>query len=134
MQFDDTNLNDFGFSTISEEVFTAKTKEPETQVVEQAIQQAKKGQVKDIETKVEKIWDLLDYHYQDIDKHKEQLNKIYKIKMEEIEQLIVPLLNNLAKSSSNEYIYWPNRRTLLEQQIEKITSVTRDINIFTETA
>jgi hypothetical protein len=126
------NLNDFGFSTVSETDFTAATKEPETKVVEAAVKEAKLGQIKEVEGTVNKIWSLLDYHYEDIDKHKDKLNKEYERQMKEVEDLIVPLLNNLAKSSTNEYIFWPGRREILEKQIEKITAHTRDVNIFTE--
>ncbi len=125
-------LNDFGFSTVSESDFTATAKEPETKVVEAAVKEAKAGQIKEVEGTVNKIWNLLDYHYEDIDKHKDKLNKEYEIKMKTVEDMIVPLLNNLAKSSTNEYIYWPNRREILEKQIEKITEHTRDVNIFTD--
>ena len=125
-------LNDFGFSTVSETDFTATAKEPETKVVEAAVAEAKAGQIKEVEGTVNKIWSLLDYHYEDIDKHKDKLNKEYEIKMKTVEDMIVPLLNNLAKSSTNEYIYWPNRRVILEKQIEKITEHTRDVNIFTD--
>tara|TARA_B100000959_G_scaffold73534_1_gene78081 strand:- start:336 stop:722 length:387 start_codon:yes stop_codon:yes gene_type:complete len=125
-------LNDFGFSTVSETDFTATAKEPETKVVEAAVAEAKAGQIKEVEGTVNKIWNLLDYHYEDIDKHKDKLNKEYEIKMKTVEDMIVPLLNNLAKSSTNEYIYWPNRREILEKQIEKITEHTRDVNIFTD--
>ncbi len=125
-------LNDFGFSTVSETDFTATAKEPETKVVEAAVAEAKAGQIKEVEGTVNKIWNLLDYHYEDIDKHKDKLNKEYEIKMKIVEDMIVPLLNNLAKSSTNEYIYWPNRREILEKQIEKITEHTRDVNIFTD--
>ena len=125
-------LNDFGFSTVSESDFTATAKEPETKVVEAAVAEAKAGQIKEVEGTVNKIWNLLDYHYEDIDKHKEKLNKEYARQMKEVEDMIVPLLNNLAKSSTNEYIYWPNRREILEKQIEKITEHTRDVNIFTD--
>ena len=125
-------LNDFGFSTVSESDFTATAKEPETKVVEAAVKEAKAGQIKEVEGTVNKIWNLLDYHYEDIDKHKVKLNKEYEIKMKTVEDMIVPLLNNLAKSSTNEYIYWPNRREILEKQIEKITEHTRDVNIFTD--
>ena len=125
-------LNDFGFSTVSETDFTATAKEPETKVVEAAVAEAKAGQIKEVEGTVNKIWNLLDYHYEDIDKHKDKLNKEYEIKMKVVEDMIVPLLNNLAKSSTNEYIYWPNRREILEKQIEKITEHTRDVNIFTD--
>ena len=65
------DLNDFGFSTVSETDFTAATKEPETKVVEAAVKEAKAGQIKEVEGTVNKIWSLLDYHYEDIDKHKE---------------------------------------------------------------
>ena len=125
-------LNDFGFSTVSETDFTATAKEPETKVVEAAVAEAKAGQIKEVEGTVNKIWSLLDYHYEDIDKHKDKLNKEYEIKMKTVEDMIVPLLNTLAKSSTNEYIYWPNRREILEKQIEKITEHTRDVNIFTD--
>ena len=125
-------LNDFGFSTVSESDFTAAAKEPETKVVEAAVAEAKAGQIKEVEGTVNKIWNLLDYHYEDIDKHKDKLNKEYERQMKEVEDMIVPLLNNLAKSSTNEYIYWPNRREILEKQIEKITAHTRDVNIFTD--
>jgi len=101
-------------------------------VVEAAVKEAKAGQIKEVEGTVNKIWSLLDYHYEDIDKHKDKLNKEYEIKMKTVEDMIVPLLNNLAKSSTNEYIYWPNRREILEKQIEKITEHTRDVNIFTD--
>ena len=125
-------LNDFGFSTVSESDFTATAKEPETKVVEAAVAEAKAGQIKEVEGTVNKIWNLLDYHYEDIDKHKDKLNKEYERQMKEVEDMIVPLLNNLAKSSTNEYIYLPNRREILEKQIEKITAHTRDVNIFTD--
>ena len=126
------DLNDFGFSTVSESDFTAQAKAPEEQVVSAAVEKAKAGQIQEVEGVVKKIWNLLDYHYEDIDKHKDKLNKEYERQMKEVENLIVPLLNNLAKSSTNEYIYWPNRREILEKLIEKITEHTRDVNIFTE--
>ena len=125
-------LNDFGFSTVSESQFTAQAKEPETNAIEAAVETAKAGQIKEVEATVNKIFNLLDYHYEDIDKHKDKLNKEYERQMKEVEDLIIPLLNNLAKSSTNEYIYWPNRREILEKHIEKITAHTRDVNIFTE--
>ena len=125
-------LNDFGFSTVSESQFTEQAKEPETKAIAAAVETAKAGQIKEVEATVNKIFNLLDYHYEDIDKHKDKLNKEYERQMKEVEDLIIPLLNNLAKSSTNEYIYWPNRREILEKHIEKITAHTRDVNIFTE--
>jgi len=48
-------------------------------------------------------------------------------KLSEIEKLILPLLVNLIKPESltQKYIYWPNRKEVIERQIKKIIQVTR---------
>jgi hypothetical protein len=46
-------------------------------------------------------------------------------KLKEVEDLILPLLNNLMKNKEKEYIFWPNREAIITQQIERITSITR---------
>ena len=48
-----------------------------------------------------------------------------KAKLLEVEKLIMPLLVNLMKDETREYIRWPNRKAVIEKQIEKILSVTR---------
>lgn len=48
----------------------------------------------------------------------------YKRDIESLEKLIMPLLVKLSKGD-HEYIKWPNRRTQIESQIEKILSITR---------
>ena len=46
--------------------------------------------------------------------------------MNEVEGLILPLLQNLAKDGDKrEWIRWPNRTDILNSQIDKIKSVTR---------
>jgi len=42
-----------------------------------------------------------------------------------LETIIVPLLNNLLKTSNKDYIYWPNRSTIIETQLNKVLSITR---------
>ena len=49
----------------------------------------------------------------------------YTSKFEEIESLIIPLLYNLKKNPDKEYIYWPNREEKIQEQIDKIISITR---------
>ena len=49
----------------------------------------------------------------------------YQDKFDEIEALIIPLLYNLKKNPSKEYIYWPDREEKLQEQIDKIISITR---------
>ena len=48
-------------------------------------------------------------------------------KMKAIEKLVLPLLVNFIKPESleQEYIYWPNRKEIIERQIQRILSITR---------
>ena len=48
-------------------------------------------------------------------------------KLSEVEKLILPLLVNLIKPESldQKYIYWPNRKEVIERQIRKIVQITR---------
>jgi hypothetical protein len=48
-----------------------------------------------------------------------------KSKLQQLEQMILPLLVNLTKNPDKEYIHWPNRVEKIEQQIEKILAITR---------
>lgn len=55
----------------------------------------------------------------------EQTVENYKEKLAEVEKLIVPFLVKLLKTADKEYIYWPNRKTTIEKQIERIVKLTR---------
>ena len=46
-------------------------------------------------------------------------------KLKDVENLILPLLYNLSKNPEKEYIHWPNRKPIIDAQIEKITAITR---------
>ena len=48
-------------------------------------------------------------------------------KLKDLEKLTLPLLVNLIKPESLEqkYIFWPNRREIIERQIKKILQLTR---------
>jgi hypothetical protein len=48
-----------------------------------------------------------------------------KKKLLEVEKMVMPLLVNLMKNPEKEYIKWPNRVPVIEQQIQKILSITR---------
>lgn len=49
----------------------------------------------------------------------------YKSRLIEIEKMIVPFLTKLHSTGDKEYIYWPNRKPVIEKQIEKILKLTR---------
>ena len=58
---------------------------------------------------------------------KEQYDELISAKMEEIEKVILPLLVNLKKNKTKDYLYWPGtqRVTACDLQIQKILSITR---------
>jgi hypothetical protein len=55
----------------------------------------------------------------------EQTAEDYKKRLEDVEKLIVPLLKKLHSTGDKEYIYWPNRKPIIEKQIEVILKLTR---------
>jgi hypothetical protein len=60
-----------------------------------------------------------------IEQHKQLLTAEVRGKLQQVEQLILPLLYNLQKNPDKEYIHWPNRKDIIQTQIDKITKVTR---------
>jgi hypothetical protein len=50
----------------------------------------------------------------------------YKARLTEVEKIIIPFLTKLHSTGEKEYIYWPNRKPIIETQIEKILKLTRD--------
>ena len=53
------------------------------------------------------------------------LKKIHKEDMLKVEKMIMPLLYNLMKNPQDIYIKWPNRKEIIQKQINKIVAVTR---------
>jgi len=49
----------------------------------------------------------------------------YKKRLSDVEKLIIPFLSQMLKTADKEYIYWPNRKPVIEAQIEKILKLTR---------
>lgn len=64
---------------------------------------------------------------EDMDLYKSMIEEQVKQKLEEAERLILPLLYNLKKNESKEYIYWPNRTEVIDKQIQRILEVTRSL-------
>lgn len=58
-----------------------------------------------------------------IDEHQAKLDA----KLSDIEKLTLPLLFNLIKPESltQKYIFWPNRKEIIERQIKRIVAITR---------
>jgi len=55
----------------------------------------------------------------------EQTIEDYKEKLRALEKLMIPFLMKLHSTADKAYIYWPDRKALIEKQIEKIVKLTR---------
>jgi hypothetical protein len=60
-----------------------------------------------------------------ISEHKRLVEMEVTEKLQQVEDLILPLLHNLMKNPEKEYIHWPNRIPIIDAQIDKITAITR---------
>ena len=81
-----------------------------------------------LEYKMDNVVDKLSEMLDEVETVKEYYSNekvIVNSKLKEVEDLILPLLNNLMKNKEKEYIFWPNREAIITQQIERITSITR---------
>ena len=86
------NVDDFGFSAVSEEEYNTK-----------------------VVNEVNKVSQPL-----------ETMVKDYQERLDKLERMIVPFLTKLHSTGDKEYIYWPNRKPVIEAQIEKILKLTRE--------
>ena len=122
------DLNDFGFSTVSLDEYEAEQKvtvDREKEVVTTATA-SMKPELEKIESKISSLTDSMRVMQDDLLDRKEELSDKWGTKMNEVEELILPLLKNLAKDGDKkEYIRWPGRTDILNSQIDKITAVTR---------
>lgn len=48
-----------------------------------------------------------------------------KSRLKSVEKMILPLLQNLAKNPEKPMIKWPNRKEMIDLQIEKLINLTR---------
>lgn len=53
----------------------------------------------------------------------QELVDILSAKVDKLDNFIRPLLENLAKDSDKDYIYWPNRIDIVRKQIDNLNSI-----------
>jgi len=61
-----------------------------------------------------------------LNKSVDQTANTYRNRLTQIEKIIIPFLQKLMETGEKEYIYWPNRKPIIEKQIERILKLTRD--------
>ena len=123
-----SDFNDIGFSTVSADEYAAqqtKTVATAKEVVTTATASIQ-PELEKIESKIASLTDSMRVVSDEMADRKEELNDKWSTRMNEVEGLILPLLQNLAKDGDKrEWIRWPNRTDILNSQIDKIKSVTR---------
>ena len=122
------HFNDFGFSTVSDDEYAAsqtKTVDTAKEVASTATASVK-PELDKIESKIASLTDSMRVLSDEMTDRKEELNDKWSTRMNEVEALILPLLQNLAKDGDKrEWIRWPNRTDILNKQIDEIKAVTR---------
>ena len=80
-----------------------------------------------IEGKLDTLLDRVDDTEATEEQIESKVSELTKSKMKELEKLILPLLVNFIKPESleQEYIYWPNRKEIIERQIQRVLQITR---------
>ena len=117
---------DFGFTAVSSEEVEESKKHVEKLVDIGDKQVGLDVKLNTLEEKLNQVLAVAEKKYDDRLAEKEsELEEINQKKFRDIEQFTLPLLYNLAKSSDEPYIHWPNRKEIVESQIKKIMEITR---------
>jgi len=123
-----SDFNDFGFSTVSTEEYQQQQVQ-QVDVAKEVVTTATSSITPELEkmnSKISTLADSVRVLQDDLETRKEELKDKWAQRMNEVEELVLPLLRNLAKDGDQrEWIRWPNRTDILNKQIDKITSVTR---------
>ena len=122
------DFNDFGFSTVSADEYEAQqvTKVDAAKEVVSTATASITPELEKIGSKISSLTDSMRVLSDEMNDRKEELNDKWGTRMNEVEELILPLLKNLAKDGDvREWIRWPGRTDILNSQIDKITAVTR---------
>ena len=136
-----SEINDFGFTVVDQDELVSKTGETAAvneevakqlkEVAKSSASSVSSAQVEGLESKIDLMSRNLSSALSELDEHKENLSLMdskqelkYQDTIIEMKKLILPLLQNLMKNDEKEYIYWPNRKPIIQQQIDRIEKIT----------
>ena len=136
-----SEINDFGFTAVDQDELVSKTGETAAvneevakqlkEVAKSSASSVSSAQVEGLESKIDLMSRNLSSALSELDEHKENLSLMdskqelkYQDTIIEMKKLIIPLLQNLMKNDEKEYIYWPNRKPIIQQQIDRIEKIT----------
>jgi hypothetical protein len=118
---------DFGFSAVDEVELkqVTDTNTLETKVIRETVASSSET-VSRLEDKIDSILQLYKDGKLGLETERTELLATTSGKLKQLEQIIMPLLINLMKTPDKEYIYWPNRKDKIQEQIDKILAITRE--------
>jgi predicted lipoprotein len=119
--------DDFGFSAVDESTltrFTDPTTLEDTIIVRETVEQSSES-LHRVEEKLDAMLSLYNQGKLGLDAERQNMTTEVQANLKELEQLIMPLLVNLMKNPEKEYIYWPNRTSKIQEQIDKVLALTR---------
>lgn len=125
------NSFDFGFTAVDSEESIVEKPVVNTQEIVQPVSDEIAALKTTIDAIYEKLYSLEEVILAgsgssfDIDSYKSLVDKEATAKLKAVESLIMPLLVNLMKNPTKDYIKWPNRVPVIEAQIAKILAITR---------
>jgi hypothetical protein len=108
--------SDFGFSAVDEDEYFKSLNLPLAQTSISSTEDVKK-----LEEKLDSLLSKVD-----VDEHKRLIELEIRDRLKKVEDMILPLLTNLAKNPEKVYIKWPNRKEIIDKQIEKFLELTRE--------
>lgn len=122
---------DFGFTAVDSEESIVEKPVVQTQAVVDSVS----AELTLLKDKIDSVYNKIDSMEEiikagagsnfDIDSYKTLVDKDSNEKLKKVEALIMPLLANLLKNPDKDYIKWPNRKPIIEAQIQKILDITR---------
>ena len=133
---------DFGFTAVDQDELVTKTGEAAAiqekiaedlkQVAESSKSAVNVKQIEELDSKVDVLTKVGSSALDELEDAKSNIGSstdvaVSKLKssLAEAEELILPLLYKLMENEDKEYIYWPNRKAIINQQIDRVKKVTR---------
>ena len=133
---------DFGFTAVDQDELVTKTGESAAiqekiaedlkKVAESSGSGASSKQLEELDSKVDVLTKVVSSALDELDDAKTSMGSstdvaVSKLKssLAEAEELILPLLYKLMENEDKEYIYCPNRKAIITQQVDRVKKITR---------
>ena len=114
-------VDDFGFSAVDEAAFKAK-QTPEVQPISDDVEG-----LSDNVLRIEQKIDVLLRNFGDTESALEErrgyVDALADKKVKAMSEVILPLLNSLLRTKDQEYIHWPDRGKIIQDQVTKVNSI-----------